>query len=241
MKLLGTLKARREDFLDRHAAASDWRAWGFSAATLALWLAVRDDTASLRGCVLDAGSGRGSWRGVIGTNGAEYESIDMAPRGGNRPTWVGDVMRMPEVPDKRYDAIVCHQVLEHLPRPWAALAEFYRVLKPGGQVILSAPHLSRRHELPHDYFRFTQEGMRSLLSDAGFGNIVVRPVGGIFGFLHHQVSCVFPGLLAPLPVVGTVLAMANLPFAWLAVWLDRLADPAALAPGGVFATARRPG
>lgn len=240
MSLLGTLKARREAFLDRHSDASDWRAWGFSAATLALWRAARDSTAAVRGRVLDAGSGRGAWRKVIRSGGAEYESIDLEPRGGDRPTWVGDVMRMPQVPDARYDAVVSHQVLEHLPRPWEAVAEFHRVLRPGGVLVVSAPHLSRRHELPHDYFRFTQEGMAALLRDGGFENVVVQPVGGLLGFLHHQVSCIFPGLLAPVPFIGMALAALNLPIAWFAVWLDQLTDRTALAPCGVLATARRP-
>lgn len=240
MSLLGTLKARRELFLDRHSAAGEWRSWGFSAGTLALWRVARATTAAVSGRVLDAGSGRGAWREVIRSGGAKYESIDLAPRGGDSPTWVGDVMHMPQIPDAHYDGVVSHQVLEHLPRPWEALAEFYRVLKPDGVLVVSAPHLSRRHELPHDYFRFTQEGMTSLLRDAGFVNIRVRPVGGLFGFLHHQISCVFPGLLAPVPVIGTLLAALNLPFAYCALWLDQVLDRAALIPGGILATARRP-
>jgi SAM-dependent methyltransferase len=240
MSFLTTLKTRRAAFLDHHAMAGDWRAWGFSASTLALWRAARTSTASVRGRVLDAGAGRGAWREVIRAGGAEYESIDLTCRGGNQPTWIGDVMRMPQVPSERYDAVVSHQVLEHLPRPWQALAEFHRVLRPGGLLVVSAPHLSRRHELPHDYFRFTQEGMASLLRDAGFEDIAVEPVGGLLGFLHHQVSCIFPGLLAPIPIIGTALAIVNLPFAWTALWLDRLSDRAALAQGGVLATARRP-
>jgi SAM-dependent methyltransferase len=233
------MKERREAFLDRHGTVNDWRAWGFSAVTLALSRAAWASTAAVRGRVLDAGSGRGGWRDVIRSGGAEYESIDLAPRGADCPTWVGDVMRMPQVPDARYDAVVSHQVLEHLPRPWEALAEFHRVLRPGGVLVISVPHLSRRHELPHDYFRFTQEGMASLLRDADFENIVVQPVGGLVSFLHHQASCVFPGLLAPLPLVGGILAALNLPIAWLALFVDRLTDSAALAPVAIMATARR--
>jgi SAM-dependent methyltransferase len=240
VSFLSTLKSQREAFLDRHSTAGDWRAWGFSASTLALWRTARASTAAVRGRVLDAGSGRGAWREIISAGGAAYESIDLAPRGEVMTTWIGDVMRMPQVPSGRYDAVVSHQVLEHLPRPWEALAEFHRVLRPGGLLVVSAPHLSRRHELPHDYFRFTQEGMASLLRDAGFEEIAVQPIGGLLGFLHHQVSCVFPGLLAPVPVIGAALAALNLPFAWAALWLDRLSDRAALAPGGVMATARRP-
>jgi SAM-dependent methyltransferase len=238
--MLRTLKSRREALLDRHGGASDWRAWGFSGVTLALWRAARPCTSAVQGRVLDAGSGRGSWREVICSNGAIYESIDLAPRGGDRPTWVGDVMRMPQVPEGRYDAIVSHQVLEHLPRPWDAVSEFHRVLRPGGSLIVSVPHLSRRHELPHDYFRFTQEGLASLLRDAGFDDIGVQPVGGLLCFLHHQVSCIIPGLFAPLPVIGTLLAVLNLPLSWLALVGDRILDRTGLAPAAILAIARRP-
>jgi SAM-dependent methyltransferase len=240
VSLLGMLKARREAFLDRHSAAGNWRAWGFSGATLALWRVARASTAAVSGRVLDAGSGRGAWRDVILSDAAEYESIDLAPRGGDRPTWIGDLMQMPQVPDGRYDAVVSHQVLEHLPRPWEALAEFRRVLRSGGVLVISVPHLSRRHELPHDYFRFTQEGLASLLHDAGFERIAIRPVGGLLGFVHHQVSCVFPGVLAPVPYVGAALAVLNLPFAWLAFWLDSISDRAALLPVAIVARAYRP-
>jgi SAM-dependent methyltransferase len=235
------LKASRERFLDRHRDADDWRNRLFSAATLALWRAARPLTvAASSGRVLDAGSGRGSWRRVILAGGGDYESIDVAPRGDDRPTWIGDIMAMPQVPDGRYDCVVSHQVLEHLPRPWRALAEFHRVLRPGGRVVLSAPHLSRRHELPHDYFRFTQEGMHALLEDAGFVDIEVRPVGGTLCFLHHQASCIVPGLVAPVPGLGAALAALNAIPAWLCVQIDRHLDAAALSPLGVLATAHRP-
>lgn len=240
MNLLHVLKTSRETFLDRHHAAGDWRVWGFSAATLALWREARASTAAVRGRVLDAGSGRGGWRDTIVSGGSQYESIDLAPRGSDHPTWVGDVMRMPQVPDGRYDAVISHQVLEHLPRPWDALAEFHRILRRGGMIVISVPHLSRRHELPHDYFRFTQEGLVSLLRASGFEVIDVRPAGGLLSFLHHQASCVFPGVLAPVPFIGAVLALLNLPLAWLAFGLDRILDRAALAPVAIIAVARRP-
>jgi len=235
------LKQTREGFLDRHADARRWQARLFSGATCALWTAARPLMASTcRGLVLDAGSGRGAWKGLILESASAYESIDLAPRGGDRPTWVGDLTDMGQVPEVRYDTVVCHQVLEHVPRPAAAASELLRVLKPSGSLILSVPHLSRRHELPHDYFRFTPAGLTQLLADAGFTDVSVQTYGGLLAFLHHQVSFFFPGLLAGIPGLGTLAIGINAPLSWLSSRLDPFIDRGALMPLGVIATARRP-
>ncbi|MBV8655501.1 MAG: hypothetical protein JO160_05600 [Candidatus Eremiobacteraeota bacterium] len=52
--------------------------------------------------------------------------------------------------------------------------EFYRVLVPGGYLVLSAPQYYEMHEVPHDYYRFTEYGLRYLLSRAGFTVVELR-------------------------------------------------------------------
>lgn len=242
MNLTTHLKHGREAFLDRAADAATWENRLFSGTTYALWRASREVMQQhCSGLALDAGSGRESWKQTVLRSASGYESIDIAPRGESHPTWIGDVTNMPAVPDARYDTVVCHQVLEHVRRPWAAIAEFHRVLKPGGKLIISAPHLSRRHELPHDYFRFTQEGMAALLEDASFTGISVRTYGGIAAFLHHQLSFFFPGLFVGLPLVGPVTLALNAPLSWLSATVDDLLDRPRLMPVGVIAVATKPG
>lgn len=79
-------------------------------------------------------------------------------------------------PDASFDAIVCTQVLEHLPEPWVAVEEFRRLLVPGGRVIITAPLTWYLHELPHDYYRFTAYGLAHLLQRAGFHEVDVQPM-----------------------------------------------------------------
>jgi ubiquinone/menaquinone biosynthesis C-methylase UbiE len=53
--------------------------------------------------------------------------------------------------DKRFDAIICSHVLEHVPDDRKAMSELYRVLKPNGWAILLVPiatKLQRTHEDP---------------------------------------------------------------------------------------------
>ncbi len=239
--LLRLLKRNRERFIDRHACVEDWRIRLFSATSYALWKISRSALAThCQGLVLDAGAGRGVFMKTILRTASSYDSIDLSPRGGHRTTWVGDITGMPEVPGDRYDTVVCQQVLEHVPHPGKALAEFHRVLKPGGKVIASVPHLSRRHELPHDYFRYTQQGLASLLEDFGFEVLEMRPYGGLLSFLHHQTSFFFPGLLTGVPLLGTAALLLNAPFAWLLASIDPMIDRASLIPLGVLAVARKP-
>lgn len=48
------------------------------------------------------------------------------------------------------------------------MAELYRVLAPGGQVLWSAPYISPVHGVPDDFWRYTPRGAAALAEDAGF-------------------------------------------------------------------------
>jgi SAM-dependent methyltransferase len=72
------------------------------------------------------------------------------------------------VPGLQADVVFCEQVLEHLPDPWRAAANLLQLLRPGGLAIVSVPFLIRIHREPGDFWRFSEDGLRALLEDAGF-------------------------------------------------------------------------
>lgn len=61
-----------------------------------------------------------------------------------------DIYAIPE-PDASFDAVLCSEVLEHLPDPLRALRELARLLKPEGTLILTAPFNSLTHFAPYHF------------------------------------------------------------------------------------------
>jgi SAM-dependent methyltransferase len=92
------------------------------------------------------------------------------------------------LPDSSADTTLCTVVMEHLERPAAALEEMYRILKPGGFVIASAPLFWHVHEEPRDFYRFTRYGLEYLLTQAGFEIIELLPLSG-FAVTFAQELC----------------------------------------------------
>lgn len=92
------------------------------------------------------------------------------------------------IPDGSLDVVVFIHVIEHVPDPLGTLRSIYRVLKPGGHLVIETPRydslmfkLLRHRERSvscdgHIYF-FTTETLRKVYEMAGFEHRQVRYVG----------------------------------------------------------------
>jgi 2-polyprenyl-3-methyl-5-hydroxy-6-metoxy-1,4-benzoquinol methylase len=80
------------------------------------------------------------------------------------------------------DSILCTEVLEHVPDPLAVWKEFHRLIRPGGKVLLTTPMYWPPHELPYDFFRYPEHGLRRLVEDSGFRLLAIIPRGGPLAF-----------------------------------------------------------
>lgn len=70
--------------------------------------------------------------------------------------------------DKKFDIILAEQVWEHLKYPRRAVLNCIEMLNEGGYLMITTPFLVRSHPHPTDCTRWTEEGMRYFLEDAGF-------------------------------------------------------------------------
>jgi SAM-dependent methyltransferase len=94
------------------------------------------------------------------------------------PEIVGDAHHLPFA-DGAFNSVSCDAVLEHVPEPQQVVEEMYRVLKPGGGVVMYVPFLYPYHASPDDYYRFTETGIRYLCRN--FAEITIRPCEGYAG------------------------------------------------------------
>jgi SAM-dependent methyltransferase len=85
--------------------------------------------------------------------------------------------------DGTFDAVVCSELLEHVPDPSQVLAEIYRVLQPGGTVLICVPFLNRIHGDPYDYGRYSDYYWGQTLERIGFGDIRIEKQGQYWSVL----------------------------------------------------------
>jgi SAM-dependent methyltransferase len=72
---------------------------------------------------------------------------------------------------EKFDLVIAEQVFEHILHPDRGAASVYQMLRPGGIFIVDTPFLVKFHSCPLDLYRWTQDGIRTLLAGAGFGPI----------------------------------------------------------------------
>jgi len=75
---------------------------------------------------------------------------------------------LPAEPDGSFDVLLSTQVLEHVPDPDKYLAEAFRLLRPGGAMVLTTHGFVPEHGCPDDYHRWTGYGLERVVGQAGF-------------------------------------------------------------------------
>ncbi len=136
----------------------------------------------------------------------------------------GSAYRIP-AENQSFDCALCTAVLEHLEEPEAALAECFRVLKPGGTAVYSVPFIWHVHEAPRDFFRFSRFGLHHVFRKAGFERVEVRPLSGFwvtFGImLSYSIGRFHRGPLRFVPIIPVLAFLIQV----LAYGLERLDRP----------------
>lgn len=200
--------------------------------------------------ILDIGCGTGAmsrklerWGTVVSADFSTL-ALEFCARRDLRRRCVADAMRLPFA-SASFDAIVALDLLEHLPDDATALAEFIRVLKPGGRLLASVPAYqslwSGHDEALMHFRRYLAKEVRGRLAVAGFA----------LDRLSYAMSALYPifwavrrlGRRKSNPSAGLVPVprAVNRALTGLLQWENRLIRRISLPFGAsVFCVARRP-
>ena len=153
----------------------------------------------LRGDFLDVGCGTQPYRGYF--DHIEKKTACDFDAGRGDVDFACPADKVP-LPDACMDSILCTEVLEHVPDPLAVWNEFNRLLRPGGRVLLTTPMYWPPHELPYDFFRYPEHGLRRLVEVSGFRLLAIIPRGGPLAFWGQATIHVWQPFFAFGPLRG---------------------------------------
>ncbi|MBU1086382.1 MAG: methyltransferase domain-containing protein [Candidatus Omnitrophica bacterium] len=159
--------------------------------------------------LLDAGSGAQRYRNYCShlvykaQDFGEFE-VDLVPSYSGhikkfqygKLDYTGNIWSIDERAES-FDVILCTEVLEHVPYPNETIKEFFRLLKKGGKLILTAPSNCLRHMDPYYFY--------SGFSDRWFSEFLLKN-----GFLIDQMVTVGDFNSWMRAIVGGTLSRVNL-------------------------------
>ncbi len=200
--------------------------------------------------ILDVGAGDCPYKPIFAD--CTYKSTDFASTEYHRYREIDFICPADDIPvsGRSFDAIVCTEVLEHVPEPQKVLREFNRVLKDDGSLFLTAPLVIQLHEEPYDFYRYTPYTYMNFMKETGFEVVFITPRGGWIACIANALRemslkpprtvkgfFLYSFLFLPIFAVPMVAARV-LPFNVFA-WLDKHLDKAQKFTAGFALHARK--
>ncbi len=151
---------------------------------------LAEHAADIRGHVLEFDQDLYAHR-FGGTNVTQVDILHSA-EGNPRATIVADLASGENIPSDKFDCIICTQVLHFVYDVHAAVRTLYRILKPGGVALVTAPGIQKIERPPmrkwEEHWRFTSLSLSRLFEEVfPPRNIEVRASGNVLAaiaFLH---------------------------------------------------------
>lgn len=149
--------------------------------------------------VLDLGCGKKPYQPFFQEKDCTYIGVDIQRSGLADIICVGEYLPFT---DNVFSAILCSQVLEHVSEPTSLIKECQRVLKKNSFFFLSTHGTWPIHGAPHDYWRWTEYGLRKLFKD--FKEVEIKSCGNsivsILQLLEIYVPHSFSGRFITFPL-----------------------------------------
>jgi ubiquinone/menaquinone biosynthesis C-methylase UbiE len=182
-------RAHYDGYVDAYDREGEQRARGYVRKARIL----RDALAGVQGPVLEVGAGSGLVSALLAPTltAEKYTALDLSPamleaarsraRDARMAFVVGDAMDT-KLPSDAFEAVIGVDVLHHLGRPADAMAEWLRIVKPGGRLVLleaNAFNPANRAYIGVEFelrlFLNTEDNLRTWATSAGWRDARVEP------------------------------------------------------------------
>lgn len=198
-----------------------------------------------KGVLYDLGCGESPFRFYFLKHAKQYVGVDWAGSYHDTKADIAADLNKPlPVESEVADTVISFSVMEHLCEPQMMLNEAYRILKPGGSIILQVPWQWWIHEAPYDFFRFTPYGLKYLFKKAGFVDVDVEPQSGFFTMWILKMNYFSSRFVHGPTLLRWMIKAGLLPFWYLgqkmAPLLDKLDRNWAAETSGYYVTAQKP-
>lgn len=198
-----------------------------------------------RGVIYDLGAGESPYKDFFLQYTDQYIAVDWD--GSIHKTQLdvtADLNRALPVASQVADTVISLSVMEHLSDPQTMLDEAFRILKPGGAIVLQVPWQWWIHEAPYDFYRYTPYALRRLFQKAGFSEVSIVPQAGYFTTAVMKWNYFTHRFVRGPKTIRLSVKVVLLPFWYLgqklAPFLDKLDRNWALEAPGFFVTAKKP-
>ena len=142
----------------------------FYLIRMELYKSIKILAPELLGTMMDFGCGRKPYKDLC-INVRNYIGVDIHNEGHSHDKEDIDIYydgRHLPFKDEYFDSVFCSEVLEHVFNVPEALCEIFRVMKPGGKLLLTIPFAWIEHEIPNDFGRYTSYGIKNIIEKHGF-------------------------------------------------------------------------
>ncbi|TSC84163.1 MAG: hypothetical protein G01um101417_319 [Parcubacteria group bacterium Gr01-1014_17] len=135
------------------------------------YLFYQQHLSGLRGTLLDVGVGKRHLKNLF--TGFNYKGVD----------WAGDADVLCDLnaewpfQKEKFDVIICSNTLEHIKNPHFLAENMLKSLR--GTLLGTVPYITKLHQEPHDYFRYTPYALMDLLE-----GVKIYPLGSAIDALH---------------------------------------------------------
>lgn len=126
--------------------------------------------------------------------------------------------------DEKFDHVVSFQVLEHHQDPEMMFHEIFRIVKPGGYVLITVPFLGGIHGEPVDFQRFTKYGLQ--VRAEKYGKILELKeqgsIASVISTFFGEELIRFTGKSRLHYLLGVIIFLPFLLYSYLAFILDKI-------------------